>query len=342
MMNTILLNRPILVTGASGYIGSHTVLALLQQGYNIVAYDNFCNSSPAALDMVSKLAKRSLDIVKGDIRDQTRLDDVFKQYNPSAVIHFAGLKAVGQSQTIPLDYYHQNLSGSNIVFSLMEKYGCSNLVFSSSATVYGDAHYLPYDEAHPLQPKNPYGRTKYFIEEMIKDWSASYGELSAIMLRYFNPVGAHASGLIGENPNDEPNNLFPMIAQVATGQRDTLSVFGHDYETHDGSGERDYIHVEDLAAAHIAALDYANKIRGCDVFNIGTGKGASVLDVIKAYEKASGTMIKYELCNRRKGDVATSVADASKAKRVLNWTAKRELDEMCISSWRFQSQNSSG
>jgi len=264
----------ILVTGGAGYIGSHTLLQLLRKQHDVLVFDNFFNSSSEALKRVKQLSNSDFEVCEGDIQDSVRLNASFGAFKPEAVIHLAGLKAVGVSNEKPLEYYAQNVSGSIEILKAMERHECRRIVFSSSATVYGEAKYLPYDEQHPLQPTNPYGRTKFFIEEIIRDWAASYKEASAVLLRYFNPVGADASGQIGENPNDIPNNLVPYISQVAVGRLKQLNVFGNDYDTSDGTGERDYIHVEDLARAHLAAINFTGENTGCDAINIGTGQRA--------------------------------------------------------------------
>ncbi|MFK7944819.1 MAG: UDP-glucose 4-epimerase GalE [Paracoccaceae bacterium] len=332
----------ILVTGGAGYIGSHTVLQLLKQQYDVLVYDNFSNSAPEALARVKQLANADFEIREGDIRDADCLSRTFSSFQPEAVIHFAGLKAVGESSEKPLEYYAQNVSGSIELLKCMQSHDCPRIVFSSSATVYGDAEYLPYDEQHPLQPTNAYGRTKYFVEQIIRDWAASWPAASALVLRYFNPVGADASGLIGEDPNGIPNNLVPFISQVAVGRLAQLNVFGDDYETRDGTGERDYIHVEDLAHAHIAAIRHVADTVGCEAVNVGTGQGATVLEMVRAFEKASGTSIPCNIVPRREGDVARSLADASKAARLLGWHATLGIAEMCETTWCWQSNNPKG
>lgn len=332
----------ILVTGGAGYIGSHTVLQLLRSQHDVLVYDNFSNSSPEALRRVKQLGNADVGVCEGDIRDATGLDAAFTDFKPEAVIHFAGLKAVGESSEKPLGYYSQNVSGSIALLETMQRHDCPNIVFSSSATVYGEARYLPYDEDHPLQATNPYGRTKYFVEEIIRDWVGSWSGASAVLLRYFNPVGADASGRIGEDPNGIPNNLVPYIAQVAAGRLAQLSVYGDDYDTRDGTGERDYIHVDDLARAHLAAIDFAASRTGCEAINIGTGRGATVLEMVSAFEKASGRDIPYKIVARRNGDVARSLAGVTKAQRLLGWTAERDIDDMCRTTWHWQSNNPQG
>ena len=332
----------IFVTGGAGYIGSHTTLQLLRAQHDVLVYDNFSNSAPEALRRVKKLVNSDLEVQEGDIRDAACLRAAFDRFRPQAVIHFAGLKAVGESGTMPLDYYAQNVGGTIELLKAMQTHGCRHIVFSSSATVYGDARYLPFDEDHPVQPTNPYGRTKAFIEDILRDWTGSWPEASASVLRYFNPVGADVSGRIGEDPHGTPNNLLPFIAQVAVGRRPWLEVFGDDYDTRDGTGERDYIHVEDLARAHLAALEHASRNTGWDAINIGTGRGATVLEMVKAFEKAAGRAIPYRIAPRRAGDVACSVASVEKAERVLGWTARLGLDAMCQSTWHWQSGNPDG
>lgn len=332
----------VLVTGGAGYIGSHTLLQLLRSDHEVLVYDNFINSSPEALARVQQLSNRALTQVAGDIRDSTCLNQSFTQFCPEAVIHFAGLKSVGNSSMRPLSYYDTNVAGTLQLLRAMSAHGCDRIVFSSSATVYGEAIYLPYDEDHPLQPASPYGRSKMMVEMIIRDWAARHQETSAVLLRYFNPVGADASGRIGEDPTDIPENLMPYVAQVAVGTRDELSVFGADYPTADGTGERDYIHVEDLARAHCAALDYAAHTPGCEAINVGTGNSVSVLQMIAAFERASGQRIPYRIMPRRAGDVARMCANVGKAQRLLGWQAQMGLDEMCRSTWNWQSANPAG
>ena len=332
----------ILVTGGAGYIGSHTLLQLLREQHDVLVFDNFSNSSPEALKRVKQLANADFEVCEGDIQDSVRLSDAFGAFKPEAVIHFAGLKAVGESNEKPLEYYAQNVSGSIELLKVMERHGCKRIVFSSSATVYGEAKYLPYDEQHPLQPTNPYGRTKHFIEEIIRDWTASYKKASAVLLRYFNPVGADASGRIGEDPNDIPNNLVPYISQVAVGRLKHLNVFGNDYDTRDGTGERDYIHVEDLARAHLAAINFTGENTGCEAINIGTGQGATVLEMVNAFEKASRRSVPFMIGPRRDGDVARSLAAVGKAEKLLGWKAQLNIDDMCRTTWAWQSANPNG
>lgn len=294
----------IFVTGGAGYIGSHTVLELLREGREVCVCDNFSNSSPEALNRVRRLANADFSQLELDIRDQAGLARAMLDFRPDVVVHFAGLKAVGESSQIPVDYYDNNVTGSLRLLAAMDQVDCKRIVFSPSATVYGEAQYLPYDESHPLVPTNPYGRSKLMAEEIIRDWCAAGGGKSAALLRYFNPVGAHVSGDIGEDPSGTPNNLMPFVAQVAVGRRERLAVFGGDYETADGTGERDYIHVVDLARAHLAAINYANADLGCEAFNIGTGAAYSVLQIIRAFEEASGREVPFEVAGRRAGDVA--------------------------------------
>ncbi|WP_417599043.1 UDP-glucose 4-epimerase GalE [Pararhodobacter oceanensis] len=331
-----------LVTGGAGYIGSHTLLQLLAAGQEVMVYDNFSNSSPEALRRVKALSGADIAFCEGDVRDGARLDQAFADFRPDAVIHFAGLKAVGESAQIPLEYYAQNVSGSIELLKAMQRQGCHRLVFSSSATVYGRASYLPYDEGHPKHPANPYGRTKHFIEEIIHDWAAAWPEASVVALRYFNPVGADGSGMIGEDPHGIPANLMPYMAQVAVGRLEYLNVFGADYETRDGTGERDYIHVEDLARAHLDAIGYTAQIRGCEVINVGTGESASVLEMVAAFEAASGRKVPYKIAPRRDGDVGRMVAAVEKAERLLGWKARHGIESMCRTTWNWQSKNPNG
>lgn len=332
----------ILVTGGAGYVGSHTLLQLLRDQHRVLVLDNYSNSSPEALKRVKQLTKADFEICEGDIQDANLLSEAFGDFKPDAVIHLAGLKAVGESNERPLEYYAQNVSGSIELLKAMQRNNCRSIVFSSSATVYGEAKYLPYDEHHPLHPTNPYGRTKYFIEEIIRDWTVSWKDASALLLRYFNPVGADASGCIGEDPNGIPNNLVPYISQVAIGRLQQLNVFGADYDTRDGTGERDYIHVEDLARAHLAAIKFASISKGCEAVNVGTGRSITVIEMLSAFELASGRVVPYKIVPRREGDVASSLAAVDKAERLLGWKAKLDIADMCRTTWNWQSANPSG
>lgn len=332
----------VLVTGGAGYIGTHTLLQLLRERHEILVFDNYSNSSPQALQRVKQLTNADFEVCEGDIQDGAALHAAFEEFKPEAVIHFAGLKAVGESNEIPLEYYGQNVSGTIELLKAMQRHACRNIVFSSSATVYGTPQYLPYDEQHPLNPASPYGRTKYFIEEIIRDWTASWSDGSAVLLRYFNPVGADVSGRIGEDPFGIPNNLVPYIAQVAVGRLKQLQVFGDDYQTRDGTGERDYIHVEDLARAHLSAIEYAANTRGCEAINIGTGRSASVLEMVHAFERASGQAVPYSVGPRRDGDVAQMLSSVEKAQQLLGWSAKLDIDDMCQTTWNWQHNNPNG
>ena len=332
----------ILVTGGAGYIGSHTVVLLVEAGYEVVVFDNFCNSSKESINRVEKIVGQEIIVVEGDIRSRDDLEKVFSSHKIDAVIHFAGLKAVGESVEQPIRYYDNNISGTVILCEMMAKHNCKSIIFSSSATVYGDPHTTPILENFPTFATNPYGRSKLFIEEILRDIYLSDNEWKVVLLRYFNPVGAHESGTIGEDPNGIPNNLMPFIAQTAVGKRDYLSVFGDDYDTSDGTGVRDYIHVVDLANGHVNALDKLVNFSEVMTINLGTGKGYSVLEMVKAFKKASGKEVPYKIAPRRAGDIATCFADPSYAKEVLGWEAKRGIDEMCEDSWRWQSQNPNG
>ena len=339
----------ILITGGAGYIGSHTLISLAKAGYDFVVFDNLSNSSKKSIKRVEKIIKKTIAFEKGDIRNKKDLNKVFKKYKIDSVIHFAGLKAVGESVSEPLKYYDNNIVGTLRLLEVMKKHKCKKIVFSSSATVYNEVdaqNYTPLKENFPTgATTNPYGRTKYFIEEILKDLYTSDNDFKIAILRYFNPVGAHESGTIGEDPNGIPNNLMPFITQTAVGKREFLSVFGGDYPTPDGTGVRDYIHVVDLADAHVKALDYLNS-KTFDIknstFNIGTGIGYSVLDMIKAFEKASDKNIAYKIVNRRAGDISTCYSDPSFAKEILNWEAKKTIDDMCKDSWKWQSNNPNG
>lgn len=332
----------VLVTGGAGYIGSHTCVELLDAGHNIIVVDNLYNSKEEALERVKELTGKTLTFHKVDLLDREALDDVFKSHSIDSVIHFAGLKAVGESVSIPLRYYHNNITGTVILCEFMAKYNIKKIVFSSSATVYGDPHKVPITEDFPLSATNPYGRTKLMIEEILGDLYVSDNAWDISILRYFNPVGAHPSGRIGEDPNGIPNNLLPYISQVAVGKLQKLSVYGNDYPTHDGTGVRDYIHVVDLAIGHLRALEVLDGHHGVKAYNLGTGKGYSVLDVVKAFEKASGKPVPYKIVGRRPGDIASCYADPAMAERELGWAAKRNLDDMCKDTWNWQSKNPNG
>ena len=333
----------ILVTGGAGYIGSHTCVELLNEGYEVVVVDNLSNSSAEALNRVEKITGKKVTFYEVDILDREGLTQVFEKEKIDSVIHFAGLKAVGESVRKPLEYYHNNVTGTLILCDVMRQYGCKNIVFSSSATVYGDPAFVPITEECPKgKCTNPYGQTKSMLEQVLTDLNVADPEWNVILLRYFNPIGAHESGMIGEDPKGIPNNLVPYIAQVAVGRLECLSVFGNDYDTPDGTGVRDYIHVVDLAVGHVRAIEKLNDKEGVLIYNLGTGNGYSVLDVVKAYEKASGKEIKYEIKPRRAGDISTCYAVATKAKKELHWEAKRGIEEMCADSFRWQSNNPNG
>lgn len=333
----------VLVTGGAGFIGSHTCVELLESGFDVVVCDNLSNASEEALKRVEKITGRTLKFYKTDIRDREGLDTIFEKENIDSVIHFAGLKAVGESVEKPLLYYDNNIHGTLVLCEAMKKAGCKSIVFSSSATVYGDPHTVPIKEDFPLHATNPYGRTKLMIEEILQDLCVSDPEWKVILLRYFNPIGAHESGLIGEDPKGIPNNLVPYVAQVAIGKHEFVRVFGNDYNTPDGTGVRDYIHVVDLAKGHVCAL---HKIEASDpgvlIYNLGTGIGYSVLDVVKAYGKACGKDLPYKILDRRPGDIATCYADPAKAKAELGWEAQFGIERMCADSWKWQSTNPEG
>lgn len=340
----------ILITGGAGYIGSHTLIELSNAGYKFVVFDNLSNSSKKSIKRVEKIIKTPIFFEEGDVRDKKALNKVFKKYKIDSVIHFAGLKSVGESVQNPLEYYDNNIVGTLKLLEVMKKNNCKKLVFSSSATVYNEVdaqNYTPLKENFPTGvTTNPYGRTKYFIEEILKDLYLSDPKFKIAILRYFNPVGAHESGTIGEDPNGIPNNLMPYISQTAVGKREFLSVFGGDYPTHDGTGVRDYIHVVDLADAHVKALNYLNsknkQTTNPLIVNIGTGVGYSVIDMIKAFEKVSGKKVPYKIVQRRLGDISTCYSDSSYAKEVLNWESKKTIDDMCADSWKWQSNNPNG
>ena len=331
----------ILVTGGAGYIGSHTCVELLNAGHRVVVFDNFCNSFQESLARVEKITGKKADLVIGDIRDRNALEQALREYSCDAVIHFAGLKAVGESVSKPLEYYDNNVVGTVRLLEAMQATGVSTLVFSSSATVYGDPQYLPLNEAHPLSASNPYGRSKIMIEDMLRDFHLAHPEWKIALLRYFNPVGAHESGLIGEDPQGIPNNLMPFVAQVAIGKRERLNIWGGDYQTPDGTGVRDYIHVVDLAVGHVKALEYLQQPQ-CFAVNLGTGIGYSVLDVVKAFEQASNRTLPYTIAARRPGDIASCYADPAQAKQLLGWEARRSLETMCADAWRWQTANPNG
>lgn len=333
----------ILVTGGAGYIGSHTCVELLAAGHEVVVADNLCNASEKSLQRVQELTGKPVTFYRADLRDREMLERIFSKERVEAVIHFAGLKAVGESVAKPLEYYHNNITGTLVLCDVMRAHGVKNIIFSSSATVYGNPAVIPITEDCPKgEITNPYGRTKGMLEQILTDLHTADPEWNVVLLRYFNPIGAHKSGRIGEDPKGIPNNLVPYISQVAIGKRKELSVFGNDYETPDGTGIRDYIHVVDLAIGHVKALKKVEAGSGVSVYNLGTGIGYSVLDIVKAYEKACGRPIPYVVKSRRPGDVAVCYADAAKAKKELGWTAERGLEEMCEDSWRWQSQNPDG
>ncbi|HHT97216.1 MAG TPA: UDP-glucose 4-epimerase GalE [Clostridiales bacterium] len=332
----------ILVTGGAGFIGSHTCVELLNSGYDVVVVDNLCNSKEESLKRVEKITGKSVSFYKVDLLDKVSLDNVFSSEEIESVIHFAGLKAVGESVEKPLEYYHNNITGTLVLCDIMRKHNVKNIVFSSSATVYGDPATVPIKEGFPLSVTNPYGSTKLMLENILQDIYKSDNEWNIIILRYFNPIGAHESGLIGEDPKGIPNNLAPYITKVAVGQLDVLGVFGDDYDTHDGSGVRDYIHVVDLSIGHLKAIEKIKDKPGVAIYNLGTGKGYSVLDLVKAFSKACGKEIPYIIKPRRAGDIAKCYADASLANKELAWTAKRDLDKMCEDAWEWQKNNPDG
>lgn len=326
----------VLVTGGAGYIGSHTCVELLNAGHEVVVVDNLCNSKISVLDRVRQIAGRSLLFYNLDVRDKAALSTVFDAHHIEAVIHFAGLKSVGESVSMPLQYYDNNVYGTLVLAAVMAEHGVFNLVFSSSATVYGDPASVPIGEDFPLSATNPYGRSKLITEEMLRDLPVAQSNWRITILRYFNPVGAHSSGLIGEDPNGIPNNLMPYIAQVAAGKLAELSVFGGDYPTPDGTGVRDYIHVVDLAIGHVHALNALVNNSGVATYNLGTGRGYSVLEMVAAFERASGKTVRYRIVGRRSGDIAACYADPRLAERALGWRAQRDIDVMCEDSWRWQ------
>ena len=333
----------ILVTGGAGFIGSHTCVELLNAGYDVVIVDNLYNASEKAVERVKEITGKDLKFYKVDIRDREGLNEVFDKEDVESVIHFAGLKAVGESVQKPLEYYENNIGGTITLCDVMRNHGLKDIIFSSSATVYGDQEFIPITEECPKGTcTNPYGWTKWMLEQILTDLHTADPEWNVVLLRYFNPIGAHKSGMIGEDPKGIPNNLMPYITQVAIGKLERLGVFGDDYDTHDGTGVRDYIHVVDLAVGHVRAVEKLREKEGVSVYNLGTGNGYSVLDMVKAFGKACGKEIPYEIKPRRAGDIATCYCDASKAKEELHWEAERGLEEMCEDSWRWQSQNPNG
>ena len=326
----------VLVTGGTGFIGSHTVVELLERNEDIIIVDNFVNSKPEVLHKIKKITGKDFRFYEVDLLDQENLEKVFKENQIESVIHFAGLKAVGESVIKPIEYYHNNITGTLILLKLMKKYNCKKIVFSSSATVYGDPEIIPITEdCKTGGTTNPYGTTKLFIEQILQDVYVADNEFSISLLRYFNPIGAHSSGLIGEDPNDIPNNLMPYITGVASGKLEILNVFGDDYPTKDGTGVRDYIHVVDLARGHLKALDKIRKEKGVQIYNLGTGNGYSVLELVKTFEKVNNIKVKYRITDRRPGDIATCYADPSKAKKELGWVAEYGIEEMCKDAWNF-------
>lgn len=333
----------ILLTGGAGYIGSHTIIELDKAGHSVVVVDNLVNSSEESLRRVAQIIGKPVPFVKADVRDAAAMNEVFEKYSFDACIHFAGLKAVGESVAKPLEYYENNMNATFVLLDVMRKHNCKNFIFSSSATVYGDPAIIPITEECPKgQCTNPYGKTKSMLEEVLMDLQKADPEWNVVLLRYFNPIGAHQSGLIGENPNGIPNNLMPYITQTSVGLRQELGVFGNDYDTPDGTGVRDYIHVCDLAAGHVCALQAIERKCGLAIYNLGTGHGYSVLDVVHAFEKANGLKVPYSIKPRRAGDIATCYCNPAKAKAELGWEAKYGIEEMCRDSWNFQKNNPKG
>ena len=328
----------ILLTGGAGYIGSHTAVVLAHAGHKVVLLDNFCNSSPEVIERLEKILQSPLAFIEADVRDTEKLKQVLNEHQIDAVIHFAGLKAVGESVAKPIEYYANNIQGTISLLQAMSFANVKKLVFSSSATVYGDPQYLPIDEEHPLKATNPYGRSKLHIEEILSDVARSDKDWRINCLRYFNPVGAHESGLIGENPRGMPNNLMPFVMQVAAGKQAELKIFGNDYSTRDGTGVRDYIHVMDLAEGHKAALDFLDKETGWHAINLGTGTGYSVMEILKMFETTNNKVVPFTVTKRRDGDIAECYANPEKAKNILHWTARHSLADMCASGWKYQSQ----
>ena len=333
----------VLVTGGAGYIGSHTCLELLNQGMDVVVIDNLYNSNAEALKRVEAITGKKISFYEGDVRDRAKLQEIFSEHKIECAIHFAGLKAVGESVEKPVEYYTNNLDCTLVLCDEMRKHGVKKIIFSSSATVYSGDNEMPLKETSKTGScTNPYGWTKYMGEQILRDIAKSDDEWSVVLLWYFNPIGAHESGMIGEDPRGIPNNLMPYISQTAIGRRECLSVYGNDYDTPDGTGVRDYIHVVDLAKGHVAAIGYLEQHKGCEAFNLGTGKGYSVLDMVKAFEKANGVKIPYKITGRRSGDLATCYSDPEKSNRVLGWRAEKTLEDMCRDSWRWQKQNPQG
>lgn len=332
----------ILVTGGAGFIGSHTCVELLDAGYEVVIADNLSNAKPEAVENIQKIAGKPVAFYETDLRDKAGMRKIFAEHSIDAVIHFAGLKAVPESVHKPLEYYENNLGSTFVLCQVMQEAGCRRIVFSSSATVYGMNNPVPFKEGMPTSATNPYGYTKVMIEQILTDLAASDPRWSVSLLRYFNPIGAHPSGLLGEDPNGIPNNLLPYVSQVAAGLRPEVVVYGNDYDTPDGTGVRDYIHVVDLAKGHVAAVKYTVEHQGCEVFNLGTGVGYSVLDMVKTFVEVNNVKVPYEIVGRRAGDIATCYADPTKSREILGWTAEKDLSDMCRDSWRWQSQNPMG
>lgn len=329
----------ILITGGAGYIGSHTCVELLEKGEEIVVVDNFCNSKPIVIDKIKEITKKEFKFYECDLLDKPKLEKVFQENDIKEVIHFAGLKAVGESVQKPLEYYHNNITGTIMLLEVMKKYNCKKIVFSSSATVYGLPKTVPIKEDFPLSTTNPYGSTKLFIEQILKDVCVSDKDFAVILLRYFNPIGAHKSGLIGEDPNGIPNNLMPFIARVADGVYPELKVFGNDYDTPDGTGVRDYIHVVDLSIGHIKAIEKIRQMNGVEIYNLGTGHGFSVLDLVKTFEKVNNVKVNYKIVGRRAGDIAVCYANCDKALKELGWKCERNIEDMCRDTWNFILKN---
>jgi UDP-glucose 4-epimerase len=332
----------VLVTGGAGYIGSHTIVELLLAGHQVLAVDNLCNSHVVALEPVRFITKCDFDLIDVDIRNKVAMTRAFTSFKPDAVVHFSGFKAAGESIETPLKYYNNNVYGTICLLEVMAQSACHKIVFSSSATVYGVPDYLPYDELHPLRPINPYGRTKLMVEEMLRDWCQVDDRRSAIALRYFNPVGAHSSGLIGEHPKGTPNNLMPNLTQIAVGKKSILNIFGGDYDTSDGTAARDYIHIVDLARAHLAAIIFSDPSKSFEAINIGTGIPITVLELVKEFEKISKVRIPYKIVNRRAGDLPVFWANPTRARELLFWSAKLSLGEMCRDAWLWQNKNKMG